>query len=313
MGRPSPKLSPDACRYAPVRSIGGEVAYIVLATTQYEHKVFCGPFARRFPKAEVWVAPAQFSFPVNLPNQFFGIFPTGELDEDGVAMPWAREIEQRLLRLPSLFWNSYTYCEAAFYHPRSKAMLCTDAAVFVGESPPDIIPSDSLVDLGDEDGFTIRLLRLGNYRGGRALPGAGADRTTDPDTCATVGWQRMALFSLFIAPDAQSILRPADSFAGLAGKFVVSPIVFAVVFQFYRREVAAWADAVGSWEDAELIISGHFPVYRGEGKGAVRLFVKAFEWARSDDRPPAEYVNPKDLASLELVVRILRALKAVPE
>ena len=31
----------------------------------------------------MWVAPGQFSFPLNLPNQFFGIFPTGELDEDG--------------------------------------------------------------------------------------------------------------------------------------------------------------------------------------------------------------------------------------
>ena len=80
-----------------VREIGGEVAYVVLATTQYEHKVFCGPFARRFPGAEVWVAPGQFSFPLNLPNQFFGIFPKGELDEDGSGMPWSGEIEQRLL------------------------------------------------------------------------------------------------------------------------------------------------------------------------------------------------------------------------
>ena len=35
-----------------------------------------------------------------------------------------------------------------------------------GESAPDVIPEESLVDLGAEDGFTIRLLRLGNYRGG---------------------------------------------------------------------------------------------------------------------------------------------------
>jgi hypothetical protein len=47
----------------------------------------------------------------NLPNQFFGIFPAGELDEDGAGMPWRGEIEQRLLRLPPLFWGSYNYCE----------------------------------------------------------------------------------------------------------------------------------------------------------------------------------------------------------
>ena len=32
-----------------IESIGGDVAYVVLATTQYEHKVFAGPFARKFP------------------------------------------------------------------------------------------------------------------------------------------------------------------------------------------------------------------------------------------------------------------------
>ena len=33
-------------------------------------------------------------------------------------MPWATEIETKLLKLPSLFWGNYTYCEAAFYHAR---------------------------------------------------------------------------------------------------------------------------------------------------------------------------------------------------
>ena len=32
-----------------IERIGGDVAYVVLATTQYEHKVFAGPFARKFP------------------------------------------------------------------------------------------------------------------------------------------------------------------------------------------------------------------------------------------------------------------------
>ena len=84
------------------------VKYIVLATTQYEHKIFVGPFSRRFPRAQVWVAPGQFSFPVNLPNAFFGIFPTGVLSVDGVGMPWRDEIHQKLLILPTLFWNQYT-------------------------------------------------------------------------------------------------------------------------------------------------------------------------------------------------------------
>ena len=54
-----------------------------------------------------------------------------------------------------------------------------------------------------------------------ALWGGGGSRAMDPAGCAGVGWRRMALFSLFIAPDAKNILQPAASFRGLAGNFVV--------------------------------------------------------------------------------------------
>lgn len=38
----------------------GDVRYIILPTASgLEHKVFVGPFARKFPKAQVFVAPDQ--------------------------------------------------------------------------------------------------------------------------------------------------------------------------------------------------------------------------------------------------------------
>jgi len=72
-----------------------------------------------------------------------------------------------------------------------------------------------------------------------------------------------ALFSLFIAPDAKNILKPSSSFEGMAGKFVVSPIVYEIVFQFYRSEVRTWAEDVGRWRDARRVISAHFPICEG--------------------------------------------------
>ncbi len=46
----------------------GDVKYIILPTISgVEHKVFVGPFARQFPKSQVFVAPHQWSFPLNLP------------------------------------------------------------------------------------------------------------------------------------------------------------------------------------------------------------------------------------------------------
>merc|ERR1719161_1754657 len=53
------------------------VAHILLGATPYEHKVFVGPFARRFPNAKVWAVPDQWSFPLNLPAKDFGIDTEG--------------------------------------------------------------------------------------------------------------------------------------------------------------------------------------------------------------------------------------------
>ena len=288
--------------------IGGEVKYCCLSTTQYEHKIFAPAFTRAFPKCELWIAPGQFSFPLPLPNAFLGLFPKGTLGDSRNPPPWSDEIESELLYLPPLFWHNYTYCECAFYHKDTSSLLVTDAAVYVGENAPGIIPEDDLESLGSDDCFTIRLLKLGNYRGGRniASPQIPASQR---EARVSNGWMRMALFSLFIAPDAKNILNPERSFRGMAGKFVVSPIVFNVVFQFYREEVAAWAEKVSRW-NAERVIASHFPVPESASSTD---FLRAFDFAKSPDAIPAEYVDAEnDLASLNLVVRILAAINAVP-
>lgn len=54
------------------------------------------------PDTQVYVTPYQWSFPLNLPIQFFGIFPEGELGLTEEGMPWEDEIEQRMLLPPSI-------------------------------------------------------------------------------------------------------------------------------------------------------------------------------------------------------------------
>lgn len=52
----------------------GDVKYIILPTISgVEHKIFVGPFARHFPNATVFVAPSQWSFPLNLPLSWLGL------------------------------------------------------------------------------------------------------------------------------------------------------------------------------------------------------------------------------------------------
>ena len=63
-----------------------------------------GPFAKKYPRAEVWVAPRQWSFPLNLPLAFLGLFPRkANVIEDGKeflsGVPWGKEFEMAILNL----------------------------------------------------------------------------------------------------------------------------------------------------------------------------------------------------------------------
>lgn len=69
---------------------------------------------------QVFTVPYSWSFPVNLPDQFFGIFSSGTLISDDPTVPWAEEIEQKVflpppIGEPSIHAYTYTY---AFPHFR---------------------------------------------------------------------------------------------------------------------------------------------------------------------------------------------------
>jgi hypothetical protein len=81
------------------------------------------------------VTPYQWSFPLNLPNQFFGITPAGELSATERGMPWADEIEQRLLLPPSIGVGDYArQPECAFFHKRSRTMILTDSVILINDN-----------------------------------------------------------------------------------------------------------------------------------------------------------------------------------
>jgi hypothetical protein len=85
-----------------LKELDAPVEHIVLPTFAYEHKIFVGPFSRKFPKAQIWVAPRQWSWPINLPLEFFGIFRAKPLKDEDDATPWAVEIEQKVLSSPEV-------------------------------------------------------------------------------------------------------------------------------------------------------------------------------------------------------------------
>lgn len=99
-----------------VKSLG-EVKHVVLPTTGLEHKLFMAPFVAKFPDAKVWIAPGQWSWPVDLP---LGFRVDGVLKDEDKTTPWANEIEQRVVYAEVGIGKC---SEVAFFHKKSASLL----------------------------------------------------------------------------------------------------------------------------------------------------------------------------------------------
>lgn len=249
----------------------GEVKYIILPTVSgLEHKVFVGPFARKFPNAQVFVAPNQWSFPLNLPLSWLGFPPrrTQVLPEDSRDAPFADELDYEILspiRL-GLGW----FGEVAFFDKRSRTLLVTDSVLSVPEEPPAIVQLDPypLLFHAKDNAFDV---------------------VKDTQANRRKGWQRISLFAFYFQPNAletrelgQTIReafkapeRSKKAYFGLfpfkwkehwqqsfealrgGGRLLVAPILQTLILNRAPKETIAWADKVASW-NFQQIIPCHF-------------------------------------------------------
>ncbi|MBD2338146.1 DUF4336 domain-containing protein [Calothrix sp. FACHB-156] len=248
----------------------GDVKYIILPTSSgLEHKVFVGPFARRFPKAQVFVAPHQWSFPLNLPLSWLG-FPqsrTQEIPEDKSQVPFADEFDYAVL---DINLGRGSFGEVAVFHKRSHTLLLTDTILSVPEEPPAIAQIDP-----------YPLLFHARDNGQEAIMDTPANRRK--------GWQRISLFAIYFRPGALEVASMGEmlrdsfkaaekskkayfgffpfrwrenwqqSFAALRGhgRPFVAPILQTLILPQGPKQVLDWADKVASW-DFHQIISCHF-------------------------------------------------------
>ncbi|CAJ1392473.1 unnamed protein product [Effrenium voratum] len=106
----------------------GEVAHLVVPGTAVEHQSALGDFARRYPKASVWVAPG-----VSAPCRVDGVLGTSE-------PPWRKQIDFQVFYVAPPE-TAGTYAETAFFHKKSQTLLLTDAVLQVPEQPPEILKS----------------------------------------------------------------------------------------------------------------------------------------------------------------------------
>ena len=247
----------------------GDVKYIILPTASgLEHKVFVGPFARHFPLAQVFVAPSQWSFPLNLPLSWLG-FPkerTQVLPHSADA-PFADEFDYAVL---DMNLGRGSFVEVAFFHRRSRTLLVTDSVLSVPEEPPAIVQLDPypLLFHARDDAFDVVEDNPANRR---------------------KGWQRISLFAIYFRPSAlekvklwqalRDALKAPDrspkAYLGLfpfrwtdywqqsfdtlrgGGRLFVAPILQTLILPQAPRKTLDWVNKVARW-DFQQIVPCHF-------------------------------------------------------
>ena len=245
----------------------GEVKYIILPTISgLEHKNCVGPFARKFPQAQVYVAPRQWSFPVNLPLSWLG-FPakrTHILPQDSSLTPFSDEFDYAILGDIDLRLGQFE--EVAFFHKRSQTLLVTDSIVSIPATPPKIVEQDLYPLL-----FHAR--------------DSGTDAIVDTQGNRIRGWQRICLFAMYFRSsvlDVPSIIqtfkdavrspnKSAKAYWGLFpfrwkvnwedcfntlrddGRLLVAPILQTLILNRAPVATLAWVDRVVSWNFKQII------------------------------------------------------------
>jgi hypothetical protein len=269
----------------------GPLKHIVVGSVALEHKVYAGVLAQKFPKAQVWLTPGQYSFPVNLPSSFLGFPPSRtrlvpQRPED--APPeWNTDFD--FLTLGPFKSRDGAFAETVFRHKESKTLIVTDTVLEVTEEVPEICelePSPLLYHARDTVTDVVE---------------------NTPET-RKIGWRRVALFGLFFTPspidikDADQAFKerrpdinpdfigiyPWDwvrddkaSFDALTGGLLVAPILQTLILNRNPIQVLDFADAVSKW-DIERIIPAHFKNDLKYNGGSYR---KAFSFLEANGVP----------------------------
>lgn len=278
----------------------GPVKHLVLGSVAIEHKNYAGVFAQKFPSAQVWLQPGQYSVPVDLPSNWLG-FPGGRtrvLPNNVADTPWAKDFDQATLG--PLISRDGCFGETAFFHRATKTLIVTDTVVQIDERPPPIYGIDPKPLLYHaRDTITQRV---------------------DPTDEAALrrGWRRIQLFGLFFMPSAIDIHTVGQALAerrpdingdfggiypwdwvrddkasfeairsggtGKAPGLLVAPILQVLILNRYPVEVLEWADRVAKW-DFQRIVPAHL---KNDIAADGKAFRRAFTFLEAAGEPKGQ-------------------------
>ena len=273
--------------------------------------------ARAFPKADVWLTPKQWSFPVQLPLPFLG-FPFGRtkvLFEQG--LPHGDELDWSLLGPLDLGLGSFV--EVACLHRASGCLLVTDALIAIGETPPQLFETDP-----------TPLVFHARERGDEPM--------LDTPERRRKGWQRLVLFASYLRPASLELpgwlevlgqalapgLRHGKAYFGLypfrwqsdwqqefrnlvpdpVPKMQVAPVLERLVFPRSQAALVTWIRSLAAWHSVSWLVPAHYEEVRCSPEDLVQLANQL------EERPWA--INTGSWAYLAGIDQALLRLKLVP-
>lgn len=255
-----------------LEALHGPVRTLVLATSSgLEHKVPMPALARAFPRADLWVTPGQWSFPIRLPMAWLG-FPasrTRVLGQDG--WPHADQLVWSLLGPLDL--GIGTFAEAACLDRSSGTLLLTDALVAPDPTPPPLFADDPTPLL-----FHAR--------------DVGSEPLRDTPEARQRGWRRLLLFASFLRPSGLTVPSLGEVIAGAfrdgtreprayfglypfrwqphweedllpllpdrGPTLQVAPVLERLVFPRQRQPLLAWLRQLASAGDLRWVVPAHY-------------------------------------------------------
>ena len=292
---PTPELLKDLSE---LEKKYGKVRNIVLPTASgLEHKISLPALARAFPKANLWICPGQWSFPVQLPLDWLGIpkSRTRILFADGLPNKDSCE----WFSLGPLDIGLGRFQEVSCFHKTSKSLLVTDALVGIEDKPPELFNFDPTA-----------LLFHSRDKGDEPL--------LDSYEARKKGWRRLVLFASFLRPQNLEIpnfsyiinnaFKPdlrnfrahfgiypfawkedwetsSRELIGINKPLVqIAPVLERLVFPRSRETFINWLDKVTSMKGMKWLISSHYssPIrFTTSDASCLRKKILNRNWAKS--------------------------------
>ena len=303
-----------------IEALHGPVTHILLPTLAIEHKSFAAAFANARPDAVLWVAPSQYSYPIDLPLALQG-FPAGtrRLPPPAAAadVPWASELPY--LTIGPLREQAGAFEEVVVFDSASRTLLVTDLVVSVPAEPPAILAANDARallyharDSPDEESIDTPANRAKGWRKiclfALYFQSSALEVAAEPDGTLSGA---SAFFSAAFPPEVPASARalgwrgfiawrwkdtwPA-SFEQLrqSGRPVVPPILSQIVLGRDAEIVRDFVRLVADTFDFKAIVPAHFDAPVASGRSE---WLAAFEPIYGDPRAAAA-LPPADLAFL---------------